>query len=92
MPIMLGGGGLGTVVLLVLYLLLSRGGGLGGGPAEPGQQAQQQQQQGENNLEHCSAEGAVNEYADCRAAAMADSLNAVSVSYTHLTLPTNREV
>ncbi|MCT1449123.1 neutral zinc metallopeptidase [Corynebacterium sp. p3-SID1194] len=77
MPIMLGGGGLGTVVLLVLYLLLSRGGGLGGGPAEPGQQAQQQQQQGENNLEHCSAEGAVNEYADCRAAAMADSLNAV---------------
>jgi len=76
MPIMLGGGGLGTVVLLVLYLLLSRGGGLGGGPAEPGQQAQQQQQ-GENNLEHCSAEGAVNEYADCRAAAMADSLNAV---------------
>lgn len=76
MPIMLGGGGLGTVVLLVLYLLLSRGGGLGGGPAEPGQQAQQQQQ-GEDNLEHCSAEGAVNEYADCRAAAMADSLNAV---------------
>ncbi|WP_297850962.1 neutral zinc metallopeptidase [uncultured Corynebacterium sp.] len=75
MPIMLGGGGLGTIILIVLYLVL--GGGLGGGPTDSGQQAQQQQEQGGDSLEHCRVEGAVNEYADCRAAAMADSLNTV---------------
>lgn len=74
MPIMVGGGGLGTLILIGLYLLL--GGGFGGGPTDSGQQAQNQGG-GEYSLEHCSTEGAVNEYADCRAAAMSDSLNAV---------------
>lgn len=75
MPIMIGGGGIGTLVLIALYLLLGGGGGGGLAPTDSGQQAQEQS--GENSLEHCSADGAVNEYADCRAAAMADSLNIV---------------
>ena len=75
---MVGGGGLGTLVLLALFFLL---GGGGGGPAPAPQNQGQGQHSGQGSegfdLAQCQREGAVNEIAECRAAATADSLNKI---------------
>ena len=75
MPVMIGGGGVGTLLLIGLFVLLGGDiGSLGGGTS---QQNQSQNAPEGFDLAQCNVEGAVNEIAECRAAATADSLNAL---------------
>ena len=73
-PIAVGGGGLSTILLLALVFFLNGGldGLLGGSGSQPDTQGQ-----GDYDLSHCDAPGAANEYDDCRAEAVARSVDQV---------------
>lgn len=75
LPVLLGGGGIGTVVLVLLALWLLGGFGGGGGMFSPPQG--EDQSQGEYNMDHCDAPNAQNEYVDCRAGATVMSVDQV---------------
>ncbi|MBG6121709.1 neutral zinc metallopeptidase [Corynebacterium aquatimens] len=79
MPVMVGGGGLGTLLLIGLFLLL--GGGGSPAPQQPGQGQHANggyaNDAGGYNLDHCKTGEDANKYADCRASATFDSLTKI---------------
>lgn len=78
LPIAVGGGGVGTIILLAIVFFLNGGlGGLGGGSGSQPAPQGQPQGQGGYDLTHCDAPGAANEHADCRAEAVARSVDQV---------------